>query len=440
MSRCCLVVLAIVVLAAMCLAAPDGPAPVYVLQMDSHIDPSMAAYVIDGIDKAESDNAQAVLITMDTPGGLMDSMDKIVKKMLSANIPVIVYVWPDGAKATSAGVFILMASHVAAMSPVSNIGSASPVSVNPSGEGEGMSETMKKKVTNMAAESIRSVAEKRGRNADWAVEAVTKAANITSTKALQNNVIDIIAKDKADLMRQLDGRKVKVTDSRTVTLRTSGAPLEEIPMGMWDRFLHYLSNPMVAMFLSLIAMYGIIYELASPGSIFPGVIGGIALILLLYSFSVIPINAAGIAFVVFAIVLFLAEFFVPGTGILTVGGIVSMFFGLMMLFRSTEGFMVPLWTIGFVSVVTGAFFLFVVGIGVRALKKPYISGREGVVGHRGRAKTDLAPVGKVSVDGGLWTATAQSGSISKDSEVVVTAMDGLRLTVRLADSERSADG
>ncbi|MHB9038037.1 MAG: NfeD family protein, partial [Armatimonadota bacterium] len=404
-------------------------APIHVLHIDGQIDPAVADYITDGIDKAEASGAQAVLVVIDTPGGLITSMQKIVKAFFAAKIPVIVYVSPSGAWAASAGALITIAADVAAMSPGSSIGAATPISVGPGGAVEKTDETLKKKQINYTAEYARSIAEKRGRNADWAAAAVREASTLTANDALKRHVIDYVADGIPQLMKMVDSRKVR-TNGTTVTLHTADAPLQEMPMGAWDSFLHFLSNPYVTLFLTLIAMYGIIYELANPGSIFPGVLGSIAVILLLYSYSVVPVNTAGFAFIVLAIVLFMVDLFAPTHGVLSVGGVLSLFFGLMMLFRSAEGFMVSLWVIIAVTLVTGAFFFFIISLGVRALRRPYVSGREGVVGHIGEARTDLDPTGKIFVDGSLWTATSQSGAISKGEQVDVVAMTGLKLTVR----------
>lgn len=404
-------------------------APVYVLHIDGQIDPAIADYISDGIDRAQNENAQAVLIIMDTPGGLLSSTQKIIKAFFAAKIPIIVYVSPSGAWAASAGAIITFASNVAAMSPGSSIGAATPVNIGSGGEAEKTDETLKRKQINYTTEYARSIAEKRGRNADWAASAVREAATLTASAALKKNVIDYVADSTPELMKKIDGRKVK-TSSATVVLRTVNAPLKEMPMGALDSLLHFLSNSYVTLFLTMIAMYGIIYELANPGSIFPGVLGSIAIILLLYSFSVVPVNTAGFAFIGLAILLFMIDLFAPTHGILTAGGIVSLFFGLTMLFRSAEGFMVSLWVIIAVTLVTGAFFFFVISLGVKALRRPYVSGREGVVGHVGEAKTDLNPTGQIFVDGSLWTATSEECAISRGERVYVTAMSGLKLTVR----------
>lgn len=406
-------------------------APVHVLAIDGQIDPSTADYVEKGIKNAQGEGAQAVLVIVDTPGGLMTSMQKIVKTFLGAGIPIIAYVYPDGSTAASAGTFIVMSADIAAMSPVSNIGSASPIQVSPSGGEAEMSKTMQRKVMNYAVEYARSIAKKRGRNVDWAEKAVKDGANLKSDEALKLDVIDVISPDIPTLMKAVNGRKIKLAASgRVVTLKTAGAVLEKRPMSGWETFLHYLSNPLVAFILMLMAINGIIYELANPGSILPGVVGGIALILLLYSFSVIPVNAAGFAFIALAIIFFVAELFTPGTGLLAAGGTICLFFGYMMLFRSTEGFMVSIWILATSALLTAAFFLFLASVGLKGLRRPYISGREGVIGHTGEARTDLTPSGRVFVEGALWSATSESGAILKGDKVDVIAMDGLKLTVR----------
>jgi membrane-bound serine protease (ClpP class) len=416
-------------------AAAASIAPVWVLHIDGQIDPATAGYVKQGIADAQGAAAQAVLITMDTPGGSLTSMQDIIKTFFAARVPIIVYVSPNGATAGSAGTFITMAADIAAMAPVSNIGSASPISISPSGDVEKMNKTLERKVMNYSIEYARSIAEKRGRNTEWAVRAVKEAANLTSTNALKLHVIDLIADDDRDLMRRIDGRNVKLATGETVTLHTAHAPFEDRAMSGWELFLHYLSNPLISLMLLMMAMYGIIFELSNPGAILPGVVGGISAILLLYSFSVIPINAAGFAFIALAVLLFIADVYSPTHGVLSVGGVLSLFFGLMMLFRTPAGPMISPWVLGVVALFTGGFFIFVVGMGVRALKNPYIAGRDAVIGHAGEARTDLDPTGKIFVNGALWTATSESGKIEKGGKVDVTAMEGLRLTVRKHEAD-----
>lgn len=411
-------------------ASAGSVAPVRVLNVEGQIDPPVTDYIRQEIRSAEDDKAHAVLIVMNTPGGLVDSAQSIVRAFFASRVPIIVYVAPDGAWAASAGTFITMAAHIAAMAPVSNIGSASPVNVG----GEEIGETLKRKQFNALAEYAKSIAEKRGRNAQWAEQSVRDAANLTSKQALKRGVIDYIADSPRHVLRQADGRTLKVVGGQSVKLRTANAPLERRNMGAWDTFLHYLSNPNVAAVLVMLTFYGIIYELSNPGLIFPGVIGAISLILLLYSLSVIPFNAAGLAFIALAILLFGVELFTPTHGVLSVGGALSLFFGLMMLFGAAEGFRVSLWLVAIVTALTAGFFLFVVSLGVRALKNPYVSGREGVVGHIGEARTDLNPTGHVFVGGTLWTATSVSGPIASGESVDVIEMNGLRLKVKKRES------
>lgn len=429
MNRVWIAVFALILLLPICLSA-STVAPVWVIHIDGQIDPAVAGYVVGGIKDAEDAAAQAVLVTIDTPGGLSTSMEEIIKAFFAAKIPVIAYVSPNGATAASAGTFITMAADIAAMAPVSNIGSASPINISPSGEVAKVNKTLERKQMNYAAEYAKSIAEKRGRNIKWAEKAVREAANLTSTNAVKLHVVDLIATSNRELMKEIDGRRVRLATGDTVILHTARAPFVDAPMGGWQTFLHYLSNPMIALLLLMMATYGIIFELSNPGAILPGVIGGISAILLLYSFSVIPINAAGFAFIALAIILFLADVYAPSHGVLSVGGVLSLFFGLMMLFKGPSGPMVPLWVLAVVALITGGFFVFVVSLGVKALRRPYIAGREGVVGHVGEARTDLAPTGKVFVNGTLWTATSESGDIEKGEKIVVTAMAGLKLTVR----------
>ena len=418
----------IVIILLPCLSRASGI--IHQLTVKDQIDPAVSNYIEDGIRSAESENARAIIIIMDTPGGLLTSTQDIIKDIFASKVPVIVFIYPNGATAASAGTFITMAADIAAMAPVTNIGSASPVNIDPSGSSKEMDPVMRKKVNNYAAEYVRSIADKRGRNADWAVKAVREAANLKSYAALKEHVIDYVATDVPDLLKQIDGKKLTLSTGEKIVLSTKDVQIKDVQMDWWTSFLHFLSNPIVAMFLFLLAIYGIIYELGTPGAILPGVVGGISLILILYSFSVIPVSAAGLALVAFAIVLFVAELFAPGIGILAAGGVVSMFLGMMMIFRNTEGFMVPVWMIATSSIVTGAFFLFVVGMGIRALRKPFVTGKEALKGMVGEVRADLNPKGRIFVDGALWNAVSLDGDIQKGDEVSVASVEGLMLYVR----------
>jgi len=398
-----------------------------VVTVEGIIDPPTAHYIIRGINMAERDGAQALVIRMDTPGGLDKSMRDIIQKILSAQVPVIVYVWPNGARAASAGVFITYASHIAAMAPTTNLGSAHPVAIGPGGAQ--MDKTMSEKVVNDAAKYIKSIAERRGRNAKWAEEAVRKSVNLTAKEAKAQNVIDYVANSLHDLLRQVDGKSVDL-DGKKVTLHTVGAPLNFIGMSPRERFLDFLADPNVAYILLLIAVYGIIFELQNPGAILPGVLGGISLILFLYSFAVLPLNAAGLALIALAIILFLVDAMVPSHGILTAGGIIAFAMGSFMLFETgTPAFRISLQILIAGVLVTSAFFVFLVQTGIRALKRPYVSGPEGMVGVTTVARTDINPEGKVFVEGAWWTAQTYGPPIKKGERVKIVEVRGLKVIV-----------
>ncbi|OGL00816.1 MAG: hypothetical protein A3D33_16600, partial [Candidatus Rokubacteria bacterium RIFCSPHIGHO2_02_FULL_73_26] len=300
------------------------------LDIDGVINPVTLRLVGVAIERAEAEGAQALLIQLDTPGGLERSMRGIVQRILNARIPVIVYVAPTGARAASAGVFITMAAHVAAMAPATNIGAASPVAL-----GGGADKTMMKKIENDAAAFIRSVALERGRNADWAEKAVRQAVSITEREAVKLKVVDLIADSVPDLLAKIDGRTVK-TVAGTVTLATRGARVKAIEIGFRDRFLNVITDPNVAYILMMLGMLGLFFELSNPGVILPGVVGGISLILAFFAFQSLPINYAGLLLILFGIVLFIAEIKVVSHGVLAIGGTISMALGSMMLFETPE--------------------------------------------------------------------------------------------------------
>ncbi|HOM71332.1 MAG TPA: nodulation protein NfeD, partial [Armatimonadota bacterium] len=310
-------------------AAPQ-PATVHVLTIDGTIEPTVAQYVQLGIQRAEKENASAVLIELRTPGGLVDSTRDIVTEMLNTNVPVIVYVSPNGARAGSAGVFITMAGHVAAMAPVSNIGSAHPVLFGTGGsspsDSNNQNDVMMEKVTNDAAKYIVAIAEKRGRNKEWAEKAVRESANITASEAVKLNVVDFIAENEREVLRKADGMKVEIPGGE-VTLAIKDARLKRYPMPWYKLLLHYLADPEVAFILMLIAIYGIIFEINTPGVTLPGIVGGVAFILFLYSLSVLPVNYAGLILILAGIGMMIADIKVASHGVLSVGGAISFFFG-----------------------------------------------------------------------------------------------------------------
>jgi len=426
--------LAVVVFGGVPSHAQEGRPLIKTMTIEGAIGPAAALYVHRSVDLSEKSNAQALIIHLDTPGGLDDSMRAIVKDFFDAKLPVVVYVSPKGARAASAGAIITLASHVAAMSPGTAIGAAHPVMIGGGGEGEDekpkQNDVMSKKMEEDAAAYARSIAKRRGRNVEWAELAVRQSISATEEEAKQKNVIDIIANNTEDLLKQLHGRKVKL-DSQTVTLNTQNARTEDIKPSFREQFLHVISNPNIVLILMTIAMYGIIFELSNPGSIFPGVIGGIALILALYSFAILPINLAGVLLIVFAMILFIVDLFVPGFGILTAGGIISFVIGALILFETPSPvFRVSLSVIITLAVLTGGFFLFAVGAAVHAQRAKVVTGGEGMVDQVTEARTDIDPKGKVFLEGSYWKAISEGEPIKQGERVRVVGVDKLTLRVR----------
>lgn len=399
---------------------------VIAITVDGTINPASAGFIAKGIQKAEDQNAACLLIKLNTPGGLLKSTRIIVGDILSAEIPVIVYVTPQGAHAGSAGVFITMAAHYAAMSPGTNIGAAHPVS-----QQQQMDTVMNAKATNDAVAFIQGIAEKRGRNAEWAEDAVRNSVSITASEALQLNVIDTIAMSTRELLEMIDGQAFELT-SGNVRLNTANADVEEIEMGFMEKLLDIISDPNLAYILLMLGFYGILFELYSPGAIFPGVIGVIALILALYSLHTLPVNYAGLALIAFGIILFLLEIKITSYGMLTIGGIISLTLGSFMLIRDDVTF--PVFQISATVIITTAvltalFFAFVIGAGLRAQKGPSSTGLEGTLNEVGETVSDLAPAGTVMLHGELWNAESVSGAIEKGTKVRVKEMKDLKLIV-----------
>lgn len=401
------------------LRAATRPA-IYVMTIDGAIGPPVATYLDRVITRAEGDGAAAVVIEMDTPGGLLSSTHDIVRRMLAAKVPLVVYISPSGARAGSAGTFITAAAHVAAMAPGTNIGAAHPID-------GATGKTVGEKVTNDAAASIRTVAEKRGRNAEWYVLSVRESASITERQAREKNVVDLVATDRKELLSRLNGRTIAGQK-----LVTAGAPVREMPMDARERVLDTITDPNIAYILMMIAIYGIIAELQNPGLIFPGVAGVTALLLALYSFAVLPINSVGVLLIILGVGLMIADIKVPSHGILTVAGAVAFGFGSFMLVRSPEPFLrVSLRLILATTVVTTLFFAFVVGAGLRAQRLRVATGIEGLLGEPVVAKTDITPAGRVLAEGELWNAeNVGDEPIQAGERAVVVAVDGFTLKVR----------
>ena len=408
--------------------------PVVVAEVRGVVNPSLAGYVSRVIDEAEASGAQLVVLQLDTPGGLDTSMREITQRILASRVPIAVFVYPPGARAASAGVFIAYAAHIAAMAPSTNMGSAHPVSIGSGGSDKEPSSDMMEKVTNDAVASIRALAELRGRNAEGAEEAVRTSQNLQASEALRLNVIDLIADDLPSLLTQIDGRRVRVVGNAEVVLATRGAPIESRSMNAVERFFHVISDPTVAYLLLSLGGLALVYELGNPGAILPGVVGGIALLLALYSLGTLPINMAGVGLILFALLLLLADLAVAGSGVLTVGGVVSFVLGSLLLGTSVDGqayLRVSMPAIITMSAIFVGFFTFVVAAVMRVQKRRPVVGSEALKGAVGVAKTDVGESGMVVVEGELWQASAADSSqpIPAGSRVRVASVEGLHLTV-----------
>ena len=422
-------------LVALGLAGPSAglaaPAQVSLLTVDGVISPVALRLVGAAIDRAQTTGSQALVIQLDTPGGLERSMRAIVQRMLNADVAVVVYVAPTGARAASAGVFITMAAHVAAMAPATNIGAAHPVALGGQADKESL-----KKIENDAAAFIRTVALERGRNADWAERAVRQSVSITEREAVRLRVVDLVAPSLPDLLDKIDGRVVK-TKRGAVTLNTRGATVVAIEIGFRDRVLAVITDPNVAYVLMMLGMIGLLAELYNPGAIFPGVVGGISLILAFFAFQSLPINYAGLLLILFGIVLLIAEIKIVSHGILAIGGTVSMALGSLMLFDAPEaGFRISWWVIISTVGATAGLFLFVVTAGLRALARRPLLGPSGLIGQTAVAREPLAPEGQVAVQGEIWRAVAEGEPIDEGAPVEIVDVQGLTLKVVKAGGGR----
>ena len=397
---------------------------VYVGTYEGVINPVTAEYFNHVLAVAQEAGAVAVILRLDTPGGLDTSMRLIIKDITASPVPVIVYVAPSGGRAASAGVFILYAAHIAAMAPGTNVGAAHPVAM---GGGE-MDAVMKAKVENDAAAYIKSIAEKRGRNVQWAEDAVRKSVSVTEKEALSLKVIDLVVDGVPALLAAVDGREV-VTGAGKVVLRTKGAPLKETPMGWRLEALKALSDPNIAFILMTIGTIGLIAELYNPGAILPGIVGAISLILAFYSLQTLPINYAGVLLIILGIVLFILEIKVVSYGLLSLGGIAAMTLGALLLVKTDVPFMKVSLSVILPTVVTfGALLLTITWLAVKSQMRRPVTGAESMVGTIAVAKTDVAPRGKVFLQGELWDAVSEE-PIREGEEAEVKAVAGLTLTV-----------
>jgi membrane-bound serine protease (ClpP class) len=421
---------ALLLLAVLAGAATPATAaqPVSLIDLDGAITPITDRLLTMAVERAQADGAQALVVQLNTPGGLERSMRTMAQTILNAGVPVIVYVAPTGARAASAGVFITMAAHVAAMAPATNIGAAHPVTAG----GGDMGKEMSKKVANDAAAFARSLAAERGRNVDWAEKAVRSSVSVTEREAVKLKVVDLVADNLQDLLAKVDGRVVK-TARGTVTLQTRDAPIKRIEIRFRDRFLALITDPNIAYILMMVGMLGIFFELQNPGVVLPGVIGGISLILAFFAFQSLPINWAGVLLILFGIGLLIAEIKIASHGVLTIGGVISMVLGSFMLYDAPEvGFRVS-WAVIVPTVgATAGLFVWAVSAGVRAMRRPAVTGVAGMVGRLAVARGNLGPEGHVNVDGEIWRAVAEGGAIPAGEKVRVTAVDGLTLRVSRA--------
>ena len=437
---------------------------------DDTINPVTAEYIIKAIDHAQQENAQCLIIKMDTPGGLLSSTRTIVKKMLTAKVPIVVYIAPSGSRAGSAGVFITYASHIAAMASSTNIGAAHPVKMDgsrterhgdwqelkklieeikagkalnndtqkdekiefSSDEIEPDENPMKSKILNDTVAFIKTIAKERGRNVEWGIQSVTKSYSVTEQEAIDKGIVEIIAKDVNDLLKQLNGRIVKISNKKIV-LDTQDVVVETITMNPRQEFFNILANPNIAYFLMILGFYGLLFEVTHPGIGAPGILGAIFLILAFYSLATLPTNYAGVALTLIGLTLLIAEAVVPGFGLLTLGGVACLILGSMLLFDSVDPVMrVSNFLIFTLAGLTGGVSIFLVRSLIHSFRKKISTGQEGLIGMVGEARTDISPKkdGKIFVHGEIWNAESTC-AIKKGSKVKVITIDGLTVTVEV---------
>jgi membrane-bound serine protease (ClpP class) len=424
-------VLILLGIAAACAPSVDERDAVHVLTYDGAVDPVMERYIDRGIDEAEDTGARAVVIRLDTPGGLVSSMEGIVKRINASRVPVIVWVTPSGAHAASAGTFITLTAHVAAMAPATRIGAASPVAAG----GGDIDDTLQDKITEDLAALIRGIAEQRGRNVDWAERAVREAVSASSGEAVEMNIVDFEARTLESLLEQADGRTVRVGAADTpVTLDLADAPVVFNDRTWAERFLALIADPNIAFLLLSLGATGLFIELLNPGLLFPGIFGVIALVIGFFSLGTLPVNWAAVALIVLAFALFVAEVFVSGFGVLGLGGAVALILGgLLLTSTSNPDFQVNRWLIYSMAAVLATFFIMVMSALLRSRRAPAYLGRQSLVGRVAIARSALDPEGVVFLEGARWQARSESGPVAEGERVEVTEVQGLHLTVRKAE-------
>ncbi len=430
-----------------------------VLELEGAIGPASSDFIVRGIEEAGTAGVALVILRMNTPGGLDTSMREIISAILASSVPIVAYVSPPGSRAASAGTYIMYASHAAAMAPATNLGSATPVSMTPGGlgeqkepaEGKKSSKTeepddetaegtesesestepgsaLQRKVINDAVAYIKGLARLRGRNEEWAVEAVRSAVNLTAEDALEQNVIDLVARDIPDLLQQLDGRSVNL-QSGALQLDTGDLVVETVEPDWRTRLLAVITNPNVAYILIILGVYGLFFELSNPGAMFPGVLGAICLLLALYAFHVLPVNYAGLALILLGIAFMVGELFVPSFGVLGIGGAAAFIIGSLILIETEiEAFQLSIPLIVTVTALTAVFVFALISIALRQRKKPVVSGREQMLGSVGEALEDFEGTGNVHIHGELWSARTER-PVREGQRVKVRELDGLTLIV-----------
>ncbi len=433
-----------------------APAPVLVLTLDGAIGPATADYVHRGIERARAQGAQLLVLQMDTPGGLDTSMRAIIKDILAAPMPIAAFVAPGGARAASAGTYILYASHIAAMAPGTNLGAATPVQIgaaeekdrpveNPAGPGAsgkpgggaGLTSAMTRKSVHDAAAYIRGLAQLRGRNAEWAERAVREAVSLSAAEALELKVIDLVAADLPQLLERVDGRRLKLAGTERV-LATAGVAATAFEPDWRTRFLSVITNPSIAYILVLLGIYAIVFEFSNPGMVFPGVVGAICVLIALYAFQMLPVNYAGLALILLGVAFMIAEAFVPAFGSLGIGGLIAFIIGSVFLYETDiPGYGVPFALIGGFAAASAAFLLFIVGAVLRAHRRPVVSGREELVGALGEVLEDFEREGWARVHSETWRVRAAT-PLKAGQRVRVAAIDGLTLDVVAQSDEREA--
>jgi membrane-bound serine protease (ClpP class) len=402
-----------------------------VITVEGIISPVASRYIDWGIQTATTDGANCLILMLDTPGGLSSSTEEIVRAILNADVPVIVYVSPRGARAASAGVYITYASHVAAMAPNTHLGAATPVAIGESGQAIDLPDEMQRKVEEDALAGLRASAQERGRNAEWGEKAIREGASVTANEALDLNVVEILANDLEDLLRQLDGRVIHLASGRVVTLETAGAAVQDRPMSLLSRFLMIITDPTVAYLLLGAGLLGLWVEISHPGISLPGVLGGVCIILGLYALGTLAVNWAGVLLIIFAFVLFTFDLFTPTHFVLTTGGVVAFVVGSLLLFSSSApNLRVEIWAIAIMGGIMVLVVVLGLSLAIMRRRRGAFSGQEALIGMTGVVRQRLDPTGQVFVDGALWRAQCEEGPVEVNTPVEIVAVDGLLLHVR----------